>query len=247
MTKLQTTIDDTHLIKGQFGDISFGPWGIECSDKNGFITLTDRTRNAHFQDGIWHLPTGRLKIALHTRQVDANRITIAASFTALDDIALQDAVIRLIFDKAAIKSGIINDQVFAHTNSDKYRLFPTKRAQLIGTSGQRITVTLGATEGAGRFDPYLYLRDRDDLWIIHARLLPRDPVDYVWLRWANRLFTLSAPDPIARWVWKTAPLKNLLWRMRERLGRRCPEIQAVPLNTLLKGQVLSLEVTCHFQ
>ncbi|WP_417625298.1 hypothetical protein [Paremcibacter congregatus] len=247
MTKLQTTIDNDRLIAGQFGDITFGPWGIECSDKNGFITLTDRTRNAHFDNGIWHLPTGRLKIALHTRQINANRITIAASFTALDDIALQDAVIRLIFDKAAIKSGIINDQVFAHANSDKYRLFPTKQAQLIGTSGQRIKVTLTATNGADRFDPYLYLRDRDDHWIIHARLLPRDPVDQIWLRWANRFFTLSAADPIARWVWKTAPLKNLLWRMRERLGRGCPEIQAVPLNTLCKGQVLSLEVTCHFQ
>ncbi|MBX2831339.1 MAG: hypothetical protein KTR23_09195 [Rhodospirillales bacterium] len=247
MTKLQTTIDNDQLILGQFGDIEFGPWGIECSDQDGFITLTDTTRNAGYQDGIWHLPTGRLIIDLHTKQIDANKIAIAASFTPLDDMALQDAVIRLVFDKEAIKSGIINDQVFVHTNSDKYRLYPTKQAQLVGVSGHCITVTLDATNGAARFDPYLYLRDRDDHWIIHARLLPRDPVDQIWLRWANRFFTLSAPNPVARWVWRISPLKNLLWRMRERLGRRCPEIQAVPLNTLRKGQVLSLEVTCHFQ
>jgi hypothetical protein len=246
MTKLDTTIKHNRLIIGQFGDIFFANWGIECSDRHSFVTLTDTPRNASVKNGIWHLAGGRLKIDLQTAQTAPDQLAIRARFTALDPITLQDAVIRLVFNKDGIEHGIIAGQTFRHTNSDKYRLHPVKQAELISHSGHRATINLTGSDGAGRFAPYLYLRDRDDHWIIHARLLPMDRVDQVWLRWANRLFTLSAPDGLARWLWNIGPARRTLWRLRERLGRHCPEIQAVPLNRIEPGQSLSLEVTCHF-
>lgn len=246
MTKLTTTITNK-LISGQYGDIGFGPWGLECSDQHSFVTLTDQPRNARQTGDIWHLSGGRLRITYETHQPAPDTIRLRLCMQALDDILLQDAVIRLVFDKHAIKHGCIAGKTFHHTNSDKYRLYPTKLVELIGQDDATISVTFDHTDGAGRFDPYMYLRDRDDHWIIHARLLPRDPVDHVWLRWANRLFTLGAPDWLAAFLWRMPPIKRLLWRLRERMGRHCPEIQAVPFNRLKAGQSLSMEVTCHFR
>lgn len=247
MTELKATIADNRLEYGHFGDIHFGAWGIECSDRHSFVTLTDTPRSAYFKDGVWHMASGRLKIELKTVQTSPNTLTIKAAFTALANITLQDAVIRTVFDKSNIKHGFIADQTIPHTNSDKYRLRKTDHVKLVSKGGQVVTVRLTKSDGVGRFQPYLYLRDRDDHWIIHARMLPIEPVDQVWLRWANRFFTASAPDAIARLLWKFKPTQKLLWRLRERLGRSCPEIQAVPLNILKSGQSLSMEVTCHFQ
>lgn len=247
MTELKAKIADGRLIHGHFGDIRFGAWGIECSDRHSFATLTDVPRSAFFKDGVWHLASGRLKIELKTAQTSANTMKIKATFTALDDIALQDTVIRTVFDTSNIKHGTIANQSITHTNSDKYRLHKTDHANLVSKGGHAVTVRLTKSNGVGRFEPYLYLRDRDDRWIIHARMLPIDPVDQVWLRWANRFFTASAPGAIARLLWRFKPTQKLLWRLRERLGRNCPEIQAVPLNILKSGQSLSMEMTCHFQ
>lgn len=246
MTKLSVTIAENRLIHGQFGAIRFGRWGIECSDRQSFVTLTDRPRNVTCRNGVWQLSQGRLHIALSTEQSAPDRVSIRADFTALADTALQDAVVRLVFDRHGIAHGIIGGKRLCHRNSDKYRLFPVSRATLVGRAGEHITITLDRADGAGRFAPYLYLRDRDDHWICHARLLPTGQVDQVWLRWANRFFTCSAPDALSRRLWQIAPLRDTLWRLRERKGRRWPEIQAVPLNILKKGHSLSLEVTCHF-
>jgi hypothetical protein len=247
MKKLTTAITDNRLIRGKYGDIRFGPWGLECSDQHSFVTVTDKPRNATKIGDIWHLSDGRIRITYETHQPNPDAIQMRLCVHALDDILLQDAVIRLIFDKSAIQHGRIAGKTFHHTNSDKYRLYPTRLVELVGQDDTKISITLNQANGAGRFDPYMYLRDRDDHWIIHARLLPRDPVDQVWLHWANRLFTLSAPGGLSRFLWRVPPIKKLLWRLRERLGRHCPEIQAVPLNRLKAGQSLSMEVTCHFQ
>lgn len=247
MTELIAEIGNNRLVTGRFGDIRFGAWGIECSDRYSFVTLTDTPRNANCRDDIWNLLSGRLKIELETAQTSSNALTIKAAFTACEDIALQDAVIRTVFHKATIRHGIIADQTVLHTDSDKYRLHKTDHAKLVSRNGNTVTVRLTQSNGAGRFEPYLYLRDRGNHWIIHARMLPIEPVDQVWLRWANRFFTASAPDAIARLLWRFRPTRKLLWRLRERLGRGWPEIQAVPLNVLKSGQSLSIEVTCHFQ
>ncbi|WP_412776916.1 hypothetical protein [Thalassospira lucentensis] len=249
MTQLQTDIRNHRLISGRFGTITFGKWGIEFSDRHSFATLTDTPRNATYTDGIWHISQGRWQTALRTVQTDQTTIVASAEFTALDDAPLQDAVLRMVFDKHDIAHGAIAGQTYRHRDTDKYRLFPLSQApdvRLVGTDGHEIIITLDAFDGAGRFAPYLYLRDRGDHWIVHARLLSVDPVDHVWLRWANRFFTLSAPDPLARALWDMPGGQKMLWRLRERLGRHCPEIQAVPLNTVLAGQTLSLGVTCRF-
>lgn len=246
MKKLQAKVINDRLVTGQYGDIRFGPWGFECSDRRSFLTLTDQCRNAHQNGDYWRLAEGDWALDYHARQTDPNTLHIRATLTALRDGLLQDAVIRLVFDKSAIQTGEIAGRIFRHTNSDRYRLYPVHTAQLTGTDGTVLSVTLDRHDGAGRFAPYMYLRDQGDHWIIHARLLPVDPVDYVWLRWANRFFTLSAPHWFAHLVWKCPGGKALFWRLRERLGRHCPEIQAVPLNNIKSGQSLLLEVTCRF-
>jgi len=246
MKKLQTTITNNQLIHGQYGDITFGPWGLECSDRYAFVTITDTPRNTYQSGDVWHLSSGRIQIEYTTRQKTPDKVSLNLRIRALDDVLLQDAVIRLVFDKKAITHGIIAGNTVTHHNSDKYRLFPTRQTKLIGQDGATISVSLENADGAGRFAPYLYLRDRDDHWIIHARLLPTDPVDHVWLRWANRLFTLSAPNGVSLSLWRIKPFKAIFWRLRERMGRHFPEIQAVPLNRLNAGQSVSMEVTCHF-
>ncbi|WP_404425519.1 hypothetical protein [Thalassospira australica] len=247
MKKLQAEIINSRLVTGQYGDIRFGPWGFEYSDRHSFVSLTDQCRNARQTGDHWQLAEGEWALDYHTLQTDQNRLHIRAALTARCDGLLQDAVIRLVFDKSNIQTGEIAGRQYRHTDSDRYRLYPVRTAHLTGTGDTIISVTLDRYDGAGRFAPYLYLRDSCDHWIIHARLLPIDPVDHVWLRWANRLFTLSTPDWLARMIWNCPGGRAIFWRLRERLGRHCPEIQAVPLNNLKSGQSLLLEVTCRFR
>ena len=247
MSKLNTHIVDNQLISGSFGPVQFGPWGFEASDRVSFFTLDNNSRHITRagQDVIFQ--NSRWRLDYETRQSQQHgSITLSARFTALTGGPIQDAVVRLVFDKTAIHHGIIANRKFLHHNSDKYRLFPTRKVQLFTHDHHHIDVTLDHAEGTGRFAPYMYLRDRDDCWIIHARLLPAEPIDDIWLRWANRFFTLSCPSKLARLVWKTPGGKAIFWRLREKWGHRAPEIQAVPLNILKPGQSLYLEVTCRF-
>lgn len=69
MSKIDVLITDNRVMDGRFGDISFADWGIECSDRHSFVTLTDIARNAHNTGDIWHLSGGRLKIDLKTHLV----------------------------------------------------------------------------------------------------------------------------------------------------------------------------------
>ncbi len=246
MKKLQAEIISNRLITGQYGDIRFGPWGFECSDRHSFVTLSDQCRNTHQVGDHWQLAEGDWALDYQTSRIDPATLRIRATLSARRDGLLQDAVIRLIFDKPTIQSGEIAGRKYHHTDSDRYRLHPVRTVRLMGTDGTIISVTLDRYDGAGRFTPYIYLRDRGDHWIIHARLLPIDPVDHIWLRWANRFFTLSAPNWLAQLVWNFPGGKAVFWRLRERLGRRCPEIQAVPLNRLKSSHSLMLEVTCRF-
>ena len=248
--QLHTDIRNHRLISGKFGAMTFGMWGIEFSDRHSFATLTDTPRNAHVSNNIWQLEQGRWHSSLRTAQTAPTTISASAQFTALDHAPLQDAVLRMVFDKHAISHGKIAGKTYRHRDRDIYRLHPIDQARevrLIGTDGREIIITLDTYDGAGRFAPYLYLRDRGDHWIVHARLLPTNPVDHVWLRWANRFFTLSAPDRLSRALWDMPGGKKMLWRLRERMGRHFPEIQAVPLNRLSPGDTLWLGVTCRFR
>ena len=105
MRQSTTTITNNVLINGHYGDITFGPWGLECSDQHSFVTLTDHPRNAKQVGDIWHLSGGRIRIAYETRKPTPNTIGLKLRIQALDDILLQDAVIRLVFDKTAIRHG----------------------------------------------------------------------------------------------------------------------------------------------
>ncbi|OSQ39753.1 hypothetical protein [Thalassospira mesophila] len=257
MPELTTQITDNRLISGSFGPVhfgtndfgpvNFGPWGFEASDRVSFLTLDDNSRHVNHAGTDINFKNSRWRLEYQTRPSQKDTaITISARFTALTGGPLQDAVIRLVFDKTAIDHGMIANQKYHHRNSDKYRLFPTRQVQLHTRDDRKIDVTLDHAEGAGRFAPYMYLRDRDESWIIHARLLPIAPIDDIWLRWANRLFTLTCPQKLARLIWKAPGGKAILWRLREKWGRHAPEIQAVPLNILKPGQSLYLEVTCRF-
>ncbi|OKH89067.1 hypothetical protein [Thalassospira sp. TSL5-1] len=246
MPELSATFKDNRLISGHYGAITLGPWGFEASDRRSFLTLDDNSRHIRQSGQDYHFANGCWRLDYQTRlDAAAKTIHIRARFTALTDSPLQDAVIRLVFDKSAIDHGIIAGKTFTHKNSDKYRLRPVRKVQLQAAEN-RITVTLDHADGAGRFAPFMYLRDRDDHWIIHARLLPTAPIDDIWLRWANRFFTLSCPHALARGIWHIPGGKALFWRLREKWGRHAPEIQAVPLNIVPAGQSLMLEVTCHF-
>jgi hypothetical protein len=251
MTVLQADIRDGRLIQGQFGSIQFGPWGFEASDRVSFLTTSEQSRHVEVLEhpNRFLFAEGKWALEYQTRQESHEpTLRINAQFTALRDGLLQDAVIHLVFDKSAFAYGEIANRRINHRNRDKYRLYPVNHVRLCGAE-HSVDISLDHSEGTGRFTPYMYLRDRGDHWIVHARLLPdvKRDIDIVWLRWANRFFTLSAPDRLAKLLWQMPGGKAVLWRTREKLGRLCPEVQAVPLNRLSAGQTLELGVSCRFR
>jgi hypothetical protein len=90
----------------------------------------------------------------------------------------------------------------------------------------------------------MYLRDEPGFWIVHARLIPKEPCDLYWIRWANRFGTLSLNDLWSRRLLRTKWLKDGLWYLSERRGGR-PALQAQGLAVLNPGDCLELQAECE--
>ena len=186
-------------------------WGIETADRKSFFTLDGHYRGCTILNMEEILTSGGYRQRLETemaeghwiaerdQRIKPNQIHIDQTLEVVKDSVLVDFVVRFKFVKNSFTKAVINGRVITHSNRNIWHQHPVKEALLTGAYGT-VSICVSSCETSGKFYQVLYVRDEPGSWIIHARLLPSEPCDIYWIRWANRFFTFSLNDKWSRMI-----------------------------------------------
>lgn len=201
------------------------PWGIEFGDSSSFFSLTDGgwrnnqkvlrqeiTATSIFARREVMMSEGRF-ILEYQEILQKNVVKRMATLIALEDSYLMDFVIRYRFIRELFDQGEISGQTILHKNSNIYYQYPVSHVTLVG--GRLVHIQLTSSATISKTNPYMYIRDYKNEWIVHARILPtefcREIVKLNTL-WFNR----ALPDPVGHFLLDIPYLKNAIWYRSER-------------------------------
>lgn len=235
------------------------PWGIETADswsffsmENGIgyryevlsqeISTTDKKLSAKFQikmrEGLWILET--------SDEILDNRVLRTAKLTCLEDSLFMDFVVRFRFKRECFEQGLIGQETITHSASNIYHQHSVSEATLKGKDLE-VTVNLIEAECLGKFKPQLYIRDHQDEWVIHARMMPIVD-DKSIIKLCSKYFKTSPLPQAVTWLLLKLPsVKTYLWYHAEHTPyvNRLAKIfspNAFPLVRLKKGQTIYWKV-----
>ena len=237
------------------GNITGSQWGPETADRGSFFTLTDLPRGCHVKPiSLSTIPGGFTKrveaemaeghwfLDLTVRH-EGSRIHVQQELICLAESVFQDFVVRFKFHRNSFETATIDGHFIKHKNRNIWHQYAARKAVLHGPHGIAQVSSLNSMT-CGKFTSCIYVRDEPGSWIVHVRLIPSEPCDLYWIRWANRFFTLSLGDHWSRQILKWGWLKRKLWYLAERKGGR-PALQAQGLSRLALGQRIGLEAECE--
>ncbi len=234
-------------------------WGFETSDRWSFVTLTERSRGVNIVrdeisindansqkrclevccgEGQWELEMGTTILE--------NVATMTATVLTLKDSNFQDFVLRFVFPKESFERGTIAGNTYEHDASEVYWQFPCPEVRLNGKHGS-VLVKVSDYNCADRFDLHMYLRALKDVWVVHARFIPKTTGNDPWIRWINRYFYLSLSPRASKMVFKIPGIRRALRYRTERKGKNAIQLQASDIVSLKKGEALKLSASCHFE
>lgn len=236
-------------------------WGIEFADAKSFFSLewdgwrtkkkvheVHTSRNAARALLSVDLLEGSFLVLDETR-ITGNTIVREATLTAVEDSFLMDFVVRYRFTKRAFHHAYIGDRVLEHHNTNIYYQYPVTSAALYGEEFA-VDVTMHDVEMAGIFSPFMYVRDWQDEWIVHCRLLPKVVArEVVKLNapWYNR----ALPESLGNTLLRFPVFKKRFWYRAEKkryaawdIASRFFRPSAYPLAMLKKGQRLKIVSSC---
>ncbi|UUX52044.1 hypothetical protein NUH88_10150 [Nisaea acidiphila] len=242
----------------RIGRIEGTAFGIETADRHSFFTLAPERFGARIIDDRAVLigpENGQRDLTVEMAEgswtasiastVGPSRLSLAASLTTLSPSFFQDFVLRAVFSASSFHEAEIGGERFAHENRNLYHQHAVREAKLSGPNG---TLTVRVTGAAARswFDQWLYVRDAPEGWVVHARLLPREPYARLWVRWFNRFGRISLPDAASRAVLAVPYFREKLWYAAERGGAGALQLQASGLAGVPAEETLSLAMELDF-
>lgn len=235
------------------------PWGAETADEWSFFSLEKGVgyRHQRLNERLeWdeknnngniecQMRQGHFRLQFEDRLLN-DEVLRSLSLETLESTVLMDFVLRFRFKKEFFPKALIAGNTFEHINSNVYHQFAVSEASLFGLD-QKITIRIDEAIFPSSFKPHLYVRDRGDEWIIHARMIPVKH-DRERIKICNALFMTS---PIPRWLGnfllRSNTIRNQLWYRGERAPYatsffRWLNLNAFPFCTLPKGEKLSWKV-----
>ena len=249
--------------EGKIEDFFLQDFGIEFSDKHSFVTLTENPRLATIKqennkensltnssNSIYDISTaeGNFKLEVCTSfHSISKKVIIKADLTALDEVAIQDFVIRMKFPRETIKHALINNKIISHNDSEKYYQFNTKNVTLVGYKNGSLIITRTKETLCNDAEPHLYVRDLNDFWIVHSRLFPTKNCNLLWLRWINRFFSLSFSEEVSKKIKKIPFIFKFLWYRKERKGKKWIHAQIIGFFKLNKNQKISQTIEIYYE
>ncbi len=249
----QLLVDGIDLIK---------PWGIETADSSAFFSLEDGFGYRYTvieEDGISSAHRFQKRMVVEMREglweltlddciVEPGRIARRAHLRCLRDSYFMDFVMRFRFRKELFTRATISNRHFEHRNTNIYHQYPVNTASL---HGEHFSTNIDITNSQvpTGMEPMMYVRDHEDEWVVHARMLPtRADKEVIKLcnPWAK---TRPIPQVVSRPLLKLPLVRDALWYRGEkgpfsgRIMRRLNPL-ACPLVKLHAGEELEWNAEC---
>jgi glycosyltransferase involved in cell wall biosynthesis len=245
------------------GENIIEPWGVEFADSNSFFSLesgigyryvvlekdekmSDTSRQI---SQVVRMQEGLVRVDLTEYLESETSLRRMLRMTCLKKTNLVDFVLRFRFKHTSFPRGLIDGKVYEFTNSWVYHQFPVDCVE-VGNSHYRIRVSIIDSLVPGNMSSFMYLKDADRSWVIHARMLPRYG-DKEVIRLCSTLFkNTPLPQPITDLLLKSDRIKRALYYR----GERCPyrnkfvslfSPNAYPIAAMEQGTELSWDVRCQ--
>ncbi len=238
------------------------PWGVETADSSAFFSLENgfgyrykvisekyEIRNnvysanlkVKMKEGLWSL---NITDSIIDGTTVINR---KASLICLEDSYFMDFVLRFRVKKEYVKSANINGEEFYHKNTNIYYQYPVEEVVLIGEKGFDIRISIIDKKVPDKMKPYMYVRDLNDEWIIHVRMLPNE-YDKEVIKLCNNWYkTKPIPQFLSKLILLNNKIKRNLWYRGEFSPFKSKILRfvnpaAFPMVKLLKGTILMWDV-----
>lgn len=239
-------------------------WGVEFADKSSFYSMTgegfgvgEGVSDCCVQDGsgvVVKLATGDVCLRLEesSDELSAER---KVCIRAIDDVYLMDFVLRYRFSADCFDVGDINDKSFSYRGSNIYNQYQVSTVNL---DGEKVSASVRLIGSSKRKDitPWMYLRDFNNEWIVHCRLLPSQNVFHKQIIKLNTSwYDRAVPDVLSNCLLGNEKIKKYLWYKGEtkRYSRLNPVMKyllkpaAYPLFNLKKGEELYIRSAVDFK
>lgn len=235
------------------------PWGVETADSSAFFSLEDGfgyrykvlKENYHqtattysgtlvvkMQEGCWKLNFKDI--------IENNKVRRKITLECLEDSYFMDFVLRFRVRKEFVAYALINNLKIKHQNSNVYYQYPVEEVYLKGSGNFDIKVSIVSKSVPAKMTPLMYVRDLNDEWITHVRMLPNS-YDKEVIKLCNSWYqTQPIPMWMSKLLLKFKVIRKNLWyrgefsRFKSKIWRFINPA-AFPMVHLKKGTILMWE------
>ena len=241
------------------------PWGVEFADSSAFYSLEDgfgyRYELLEHQEStgpsfrkifqVVRMREGLVSVALTETLTGPRKFCSTCTLTCLENTTLMDFVLRYRFLASRFPRGYIAGRALSFVGSNVYHQYSVDSAA-IGNSEYSIRVEVVDSTVPSSMKGHMYLRDSDDTWVLHVRMLP--------VAWNKEVIKLCSrwfgTRPLPQWVsaplLRTPRVKEALWYRGERHPWRNRVAcifspNAFPMARLRKNEILRWETACRIE
>lgn len=248
------------LKKAVLNGVLFEDFSIEFSDKFSFFTLTEKPRfiikklikseeQTDFSKALYSIQTiqGYFELEVATKvNKDNNFILIEAELKSLEDVYIQDFVIRMKARKNKITNIFIKNLNIEHNNSQKYHQYNTNNLIINSIDNKKIKITRTNNDILDNAENHFYARDLNEFWIFHSRLFPSKKPSQFNLRWITNYFWISLNHQLSKIISSLPIVRKKLWYRKERIGKNALEIQLIGLIKFNKNKKIKQKIKIEY-
>ena len=197
------------------------PWGFETSDSYSFYsqeTKGNRCSEAQYMfENDERKNTGKIEVKMQEwswkldieETISENKIIRKHVLITQENSYFFDYVQRYRFDKNYFYLWKIDGKEIKHTNTNIYYQYKAQQIELLGDHIKVIIDVLGATTSEV-FEPYMYIRDYKDEWVVHVRLWPKKRHKEV-LKLCTFWYNKAIPQVLADFFLSFSCIKKYTW------------------------------------
>lgn len=241
------------------------PWGVEFADSSTFYSLEDgfgyrydllehhesNSPLSHDVSQLIRMHEGLVRLELTETLSGAHEYRRTCTLTCIEDSTLMDFVLRYRFVAAKFPCGYIAGHILPFAGSCVYHQYPVDTAA-VGNDAYSIRIEVIGKTVPISMKGHVYLRDGEDAWVLHVRMLPA-AWDKEVIKLCSRWF---GTRPLPQWasmpLLRIPQVKEALWYRGERRPWRnriaCIfSPNAYPMVRIKKGEVLRWDVSCRIE
>ena len=245
------------------GENIIHPWGVEFADSSTFYSIEDgfgyrytRLERRESSDSFSHevvevvrMREGLVRMELSERLETPYELRRVCTVTCLEETTLMDFVLRFRFVAVEFPQGYIAGEVLPFVGSCVYHQYPVETAA-VGNDRYSIRVEVIEKVVPDCMKAYVYLRDGEDAWVLHVRMLPAT-WDKEVIKLCSRWFgTRPLPQWLSVPLLRIRQVRETLWYRGEKRPWKNRLVcifspNAYPMVRLKKGDILRWDVVCR--